>query len=293
MLRYSADVRTLAYLAFTATLSVVQWRLGYIHPLLYPLSLFMAVTTAVISHNHNHLGIWKSRGMNLITSYVIGLYYGYPAIGWVPTHNQTHHKLNNAEGDTSIAPKVFKGNHLGSLLIYPTLTGMVQSKEIYAFIKGLWKKNRRAFWAAVSEYVVFATIMAALFVLDWRKTLLFFVIPQQFALFAIQVFNYVQHVETGTGTEWNHSRNFVSPVLNALFFNNGYHTVHHEKPGLHWSETPKLHAEVAHKIHPELLQKSWWRYMIGTFIIRPFTRKQVPSVAEYETTEAELMKQAA
>ena len=46
----------------------------------------------------------------------------------------------------------------------------------------------------------------------------YFLIPQQFALFVIQMFNYVQHVETATGSEWNHSRNFVSPVLNALLF---------------------------------------------------------------------------
>ncbi len=80
MLRYRADVRTLIYLAATATLAVVQWNLGYVHPVLFPLSLFMCVATAVISHNHNHLGIWKNRNLNLVTSYVIGLFYGDPAI---------------------------------------------------------------------------------------------------------------------------------------------------------------------------------------------------------------------
>jgi hypothetical protein len=59
-------------------------------------------------------------------------------------------------------------------------------------------------------------------------------------------------------------------LLNALLFNNGYHTVHHHKPGVHWSELRKLHAEHAHNIHPALLQRSWCRFMVGTFIIRPF-----------------------
>lgn len=270
MLRYRADIRTLAYLAVTAALSVVQWNLGYIHPVLFPLSLFLGVATAVISHNHNHLGIWKNRTANLVTSYVISLYYGYPAIGWVPTHNQTHHKLNNRVGDTSYAPKVFKSNHLFALLIYPTLTGMAQSKEIAAFIKDLWRRDKRAFFEAVTQYVVFFGVMLGLFLIDWKKALLFFVIPQQFALFMIQVFNYVQHIEANADSKWNHSRNFISPVLNALLFNNGYHTVHHFKPGVHWSQTPALHAEHAHKIHPLLLQKSWWGYMAYTFLVRPF-----------------------
>lgn len=270
MLRYTADLRSIAYLLFTVALSIVQWNLGYVHPVLYPLSLFMAVTVAVMSHNHNHLGMWKWKPANLVTSYVISLYYGYPAIAWVPTHNQVHHKLNNREGDSSRSPKFFKSNHLLALLVYPTLTGMAQSKEIWAFMKDLYKRRRSAFWPAASEFVVFFGVMAILFVIDWKKTLLFFVIPQQFALFTIQVFNYVQHVETATESKWNHSRNFVSPILNALLFNNGYHTVHHHHPGVHWTETPKLHAEHAHKIHPELLVKSWWGYMIWTFIIRPF-----------------------
>ena len=149
----------------------------------------------------------------------------------------------------------------------------------------LERRWTRAYWAAISEYAVFFGVMAALLLLDWKKALLFFVIPQQFALFTIQVFNYVQHAEAATGSEWNHSRNFVSPVLNALLFNNGFHTVHHWKPGLHWTQTPAVHAEHAHKIHPELQQKSWWGYMLWTFFIRPF----VPGAEAPDVTRTPLL----
>jgi fatty acid desaturase len=269
LLRYRADLRTLGYLAFAVSLAVVQWKIGKVEPLLYGLSLFMAVTVAVISHNHNHLGIWRNRWLNQVTSYVISVLYGFPAIGWVPTHNQVHHKLNNRVGDSSRSPKFFKGNHLLALLVYPTLTGIEQQRDISQFLKGLWQKNRPAFWMAASEYIVFAGFMGLMFWLDWRKALLFFLIPQQFALFMIQVFNYVQHVEADAESSWNHSRNFVSPVLNALLFNNGYHTVHHHCPGLHWSLTPAAHEKDAAKIHPNLLVKSWWGYMFSTFLLRP------------------------
>ena len=200
MLRYPADVRTLCYLACTAALTLVNWKLGFVHPVLYPITCFMFFTTAVISHNHNHLSIWKSRGANLVTSWVISLFYGHPAIGWVPTHK----------------------------------------------------------------------------LLDWRRALLFFLVPQQVALFLIQCVNFLQHVETDPQSEWNHSRNFVSPTLNILLFNNGYHTVHHWKPGVHWSLTPKLHADVAAKIHPELLVQSWLKYVGYTYFVRPFTGAGAP-----------------
>lgn len=270
LLRYKADRRTVAYLTLTVALSVVQWNLDSFQPLLYALGLFMGVTVAVISHNHNHLGMWKNRYLNLGTNMLLAMYYGTPTVAWVPTHNQTHHKLNFQDGDTSKGPKFFKGNHLLSVLVYPTLTGMDQAPEIGAYIKKLAKTNRKAFWMAISEFVVFFGVMATLLLLDWKKALIFFVIPQQFSLFMIQIFNYVQHVETGTGTAWNHSRNFMSPVLNALLFNNGYHTVHHWKPGVHWSQTPALHAEHADKIHPSLNERSWWGFMFRSYILRPF-----------------------
>jgi len=238
----------------------------------------MAVSVAVISHNHNHISIWKSKPLNLLTSYVISLYYGHPAIAWVPTHNQIHHKLNNKEGDSSRSPKIFKGNHLLSLLVYPTATGIVQQQDIKAFFRDLYKRNRKAWYMAISEYVVFFGVMAGLFLLDWRKALLYFFIPQQFALFVIQVFNYVQHVEADAESPWNHSRNFVSPLLNAFLFNNGYHTVHHMTPGLHWSVTPEAHEKVKDKIHPALNEPSYFGYMFKTFLLRPFTGSRAPDL---------------
>ena len=282
MLRYAEDRKTLVYLCMTTALVIVDWRLGRVHPVLYPVTLFMFFTTAVISHNHNHLGIWRSKALNLVTSYWIAIFYGHPAVAWVPTHNQVHHKLNNKPGDSSRSPKWFEGNHLAALLVYPVLTNLEQTKDINAFLKDLWRRDRPAFYAAASEYVVFFGLMAGLLLLDWRKALLFFVIPQQVALFSIQSVNYLQHIETDAYSDWNHSRNFVSWTLNALLFNNGYHTVHHLKPGVHWSELPRLHAQYADKIHPSLLQRSWLRYVGYTYFVRPFTRASAPALPAHD-----------
>lgn len=274
MLRHKADLRTLGYLLLTGVLLAVNWRAGRVHAVLYPLQLFMFFTCAVISHNHNHLSLWRSRPLNLFTGYVISFFYGYPSFGWIPTHNQVHHKLNNRPGDSSRSPKLFRGNHLLALLVYPTLTSVIQTRDIQGYLKDLWHRNRAAFWSAISEYVVFFGAMAVLFVLDWRRTLVFVLVPQQVALFLIQAVNYLQHVETDTYSEWNHSRNFVSPLLNAILFNNGYHTVHHMKPGVHWSETPALHTAHEAKIDRALKIPSLFAYLGATFLVRPFTPRR-------------------
>ena len=91
MLRHKADWRSLAYMAVTTTLLIVQWSIGYVHPILYPLSLFMAVSVAVMAHNHNHLPMWRSKPMNVLTDYWLTLFYGFPAFAF-------------------IAGKIFRGN---------------------------------------------------------------------------------------------------------------------------------------------------------------------------------------
>jgi hypothetical protein len=66
------ELTTLAYLAATIGLFVYQWtRPGLFNPWLYPLSLFLSFTAAVISHNHNHVGLWRWPPLNLVTSYAI------------------------------------------------------------------------------------------------------------------------------------------------------------------------------------------------------------------------------
>jgi fatty acid desaturase len=270
MLRYKADYKTLVYFAITTALLITQWIVGYVHPVLYPLCLFMAVTVAVSAHNHNHVPIFKPRYLNTLTDYWLTLFYGFPAFAWKPTHNMNHHVLNNREGDYTITWRVTEGNHFFSLMSYPSISSFFQQKPIRDYLKKLRHKDKRSFYLALGQYVALAVFVGAALLIDWKKALFFIIIPQQFALFSILLFNYVQHVHANEESEWNHSRNFVGPALNFLLFNNGYHTIHHERAGIHWSKTPEEHAKIDHLIDDSLKERSFWWYMIRTYILGPF-----------------------
>lgn len=85
--------------------------------------------------------------------------------------------------------------------------------------------------------------------------------------------NFIQHDgcdvgEQETKKHMNTARNFVGPLANALTFNNGFHTMHHLKPHLHWSLLPEAHAkEVAPTIDPRLDEQCMLRYFLHNFIL--------------------------
>ena len=81
----------------------------------------------------------------------------------------------------------------------------------------------------------------------------------------------------------NYCRNFVSPFANWFLFQNGYHTVHHEQPNLHWSRYPALHAARQARIHPSLNVRSLFgfcveNYLLGSFSARFGTKPLPPAL---------------
>jgi fatty acid desaturase len=204
--------------------------------------------------------------MNTITDYWLTVFYGFPAFGWIPTHNKNHHKLNNKAGDYTITYRYSEKNNLLTLLTYPTISSYFQQTPIRDYLKELWRTNRTDFWLYLFQYIFLAVYILVMLLIDWRKAIYFVIIPQQFALFTIMIFNYVQHVHADEESKYNHSRNFVG-LTNLFLFNNGYHTVHHERASIHWSLTPAEHKKIEHLIDPSLNERSFWGYIFRNYFL--------------------------
>src|SRR5579863_5974740 len=269
LLTHRADRRTVSYMTITTALLIVQWNLAALQPIIYLWFLFMAVAVAIIAHNHNHVPIWRSRFLNILTDYWLTLFYGFPAFVWIPTHNKNHHFLNNKKGDYTVTYRVSEKNNLFTLLSYPSVSSYFQQKPIAAYLRTLRRSNRPKFYLAVSQYLLLGMYYAVALVLNWKKAVLFIAIPHQVSLFGILIFNYVQHVHTDEESEYNHSRNFVG-LINLALFNNGYHTIHHEAPGIHWSKTPAAHKKIQNLIDPSLNERSFWWFMLRVYLLAPF-----------------------
>ena len=272
MLRYKADIKTIIYMVLTTTLFAVQWLVTGINPFIYAVYLFLSVSVSVITHNHNHVQIWKSKFMNTLTDYWLTVFYGFPVFAWIPTHNKNHHKLNNRPGDYTITYRFSEKNNLATLLSYPTISGFYQQKAIRDYLKELYRNNRGRFYLCISQYLILVVWIAAALFIDWQKAILFVIIPQQVSLFSVLIFNYVQHVHADEESEYNHSRNFTG-FLNFMLFNNGYHTIHHDTAGLHWSKTPAEHKKIEHLIDSSLLERSFWWFIFRNYFMGLLSRK--------------------
>ncbi len=288
-LRYKADIKTLCYMGVTTLLFLLQWLYIGFNPFSYIIYLFLSVSVAVIVHNHNHLPIWKSKFLNNITDSWLTVFYGFPVFAWIPTHNKNHHKLNNRAGDYTITYRFSEKNNLVTLLTYPAVSGIYQQKAIRDYLKEKFQSDRKYFYLCIWQYVILVLWIAAAFVLDWEKALLYVIIPQQVSLFSVLIFNYVQHVHANEESEYNHSRNFTGG-LNFMLFNNGYHTVHHDKAGLHWSIVPEEHKKIEHTIDKSLLERSFWGYIFRSYFLGLFSKKFKTDSMRLKRIENERLK---
>lgn len=279
-----ADYRTLLWVAIAAALVGIQLantEHAYVLPLAIP-SFYLALACGIIAHNHNHCAVFSSPRMNDAFGNVLSVFYGYPTFVWVPTHNQNHHKHVNKEGDATITWRYSDRHNALVAGTYFFVSSYWQSFPIRAYIRKAKSDNPRLHRKIVMQYAVWlgtwlVLLLTAIRLHGWRWGGLIWVasvgLPSLFSLWTIMFFNYEQHVHTDPWSKHNHSRNFTSPLLNYFLFNNGYHGVHHEQPGLHWSKLPMAHARIADEIDPALKQQSVTLYMVRQFVLAPVWRQ--------------------
>jgi beta-carotene hydroxylase len=283
MLKYAADIKMLIYIAIMTALFTFLWMNaltlhwipigGILHIALYVFLLFMSVSVSVMAHNQMHLPVWNSKVMNVITELWITCFYGFPVFAWIPTHNRNHHRYNNKEPDATRTYRYSEKNGIWNIISYPTISARVQMAGIFSYMKERWRLNKGEFLYCVVQWVVLIAWYALWFSYSWFYALLYVVIANQFALYVVMFFNFIQHVHADEESEFNHSRNITGFWLNFFLFNNGLHTVHHMNANMHWSKLREAHNKVEHLIDPKLNEKTFWGYLFKAYILALFVPK--------------------
>ncbi len=291
-LKYQVDVRMIAYAITMVALFATLWITGFSWPA-YLMLLFFAMCMGPAAHSHAHAGIFHQTWANRAWDYVLSFCYGFPIFVWIPTHMMNHHVFGNRPGDATITWRLTRKDTTWMAAIYPVVSSYYQNPLTMHYLQDNWKRGpgrRTRFWEAMAQYAVWGAFVGGFLWLDWRRALLYIGGPTAVSLWMVMFFNYVQHVNCDAESKWNHSRNFVGPVLNAWLFNNGYHTVHHWKPTEHWSKLPELHASVSHLIHPELQLPQVFVYLFRTYVVGIFIGPKIPDFTGHVGSEERLPK---
>jgi fatty acid desaturase len=269
-LRFSADRRTLAFLAAHFALVGAAFHHA-------PRGWRAALTVAVLSyssfiqlisgHNTMHAPLFHQRPLNRAWQMILSLGFCYPVSAFVPVHNLSHHMHLQTPKDVLRTTEVRHRSNLLNLLHHVLQAGIHIHVLNAVYLARV--RQRRAVWFAqvrneIATVLVFAGILIAI---SGGRFFEFVFLPALIGQFMIFGFGYVQHDGVDADSEHNHSRNFLGPLFNWLIFDNGYHTIHHQQPGLHWSLGRDAHRRlVAPHIHPALDQRSVLAYMWRAYV---------------------------
>ena len=279
-LRHWRDWQSLAYLVALPALAAWQWVNGF-NALLYALMLFLTLGIGVIHHNHVHLRMWRGRRMNRLTDFWITLLQGHPTFVFWPAHVANHHRHRHGPKDVARTYR-FGGdtNHLWGYLLHPFQAVWVLVPVFVGWLARLRMHRRGAWRYCIAQYVVWLGSWAVLLAVDWRKALLFVIVPQLHGLHWLLATNYLQHAHADgrkpsreealrdtPRRRLNYARNFEG-LVNPLLFNIGLHTAHHENPHAHWSELTHLHrTRYRAQVDPVLNEGGLVPYMLRVFVL--------------------------
>lgn len=266
MLRYKEDVRTISFLAlyFISYICIWffvpfnWWAILLSTAWLCALNFIIAITI----HNTIHCPIFKNKKLNKLYQILLSIAFGSPASGFVPGHNLSHHKHLQTPKDNARTNKMrFKCNLLNqALFFFVMIPNIVKTEQ--SFVKHVGKKKRNWYRQYQIETWIMWTWRVIWLIIDWRKFLVYLIVPNYYAVWGIFGTNYWQHDGCDENHPYNHSRNFTNKFFNFLVCNNGYHGAHHDKPGLHWSLYPAYHEKYIRPfIHPSLDRVSLFAYL--------------------------------
>ena len=267
---------------------------------------YYSFSCACIAHNNTHCQTFCRHLHDVAFRQVLTLTFGHPVSTLVPGHVLSHHKHTESSRDVMRTSKLqYEWHWLNLLLFQPTVAWDVFKVDV-RYLSLQRTMNTGYFWRTGLEWCLLLTTHGALLYMHWRKFFLYVYLPHLFAQWAIVTMNLLQHdgcharssddtpylnrnparqftgsrvsqlrhddchVRSSDDTPYlkvNTARNFTGRALNLLTFNNGFHSIHHMYPSMHWSTLREQHdLKVAPHIHPALIQPSLVAYLYRTFV---------------------------
>lgn len=274
-LRHPEDRRGLGFAVAHATLVVgtlAAYRAGApawaLAGIAVPVLACSAFVQLITTHNTMHAPLFWSRRANRTWQCVLSTCIGYPVSIYVPVHNLSHHLGLQTPRDVLRTTEVRHRSNLLNL-VHQMAMGTVHLHLLHFAYLGTMRRSRPKWFAQVCwEGATVTAYFTAIALVVGPLAMLALVFAPAVAGQVLMVgFGYVQHDGCDHESAYDHSRNFLSPVFNWFICDNGYHTAHHNKPGLHWSLGKATHhRDVVPHMDPRLDEPSLLAYLWRAFV---------------------------
>ncbi len=196
------------------------------------------VTLMLHCTSHRTLFSRRVHWMNAYVPWILGPFYGQTPNTYFAHHIAMHHVEDNLSEDLSSTMRYRRDRFSDWLRYFARFFFLtIVLLPIY-----LYRKGRRGLaWAALSGEVGFWSVVAGLACWNPAATVVVFLVPVLVVRALMMAGNWGQHAFIDPRDPANDYRSSITCIncrYNARCFNDGYHIVHHLRPGQHWTELP-------------------------------------------------------
>ena len=257
VLPYWQDLYTLAVVVLCAGLLTAPFflELSWGETVLWIVcSCFVNFIVNLIDHNHIHVPTFGYRWLNIGFGLLLTVLRGASERFTVVIHNMNHHRYEGTEDDWFWPGNAGDGPVIFQPFVYTVRTARRFKREGADLFDRMKRVNGRI---QRVENLCLVLVMVGLLWADWQKALLFVLIPWIAGNYGIVYTNLLFHKGCDPSSKFTLSKNYLNPVEQLIFLNGGYHTMHHLKPALHWSQLPREHQlHVAPYLDPKYARDS-------------------------------------
>ncbi len=225
-----------AVILYTPLLPGWYWWLLYI-PYFYFSQLYFKGRFGLMLHCISHRKLFK-KGYTWLYHWIIwGVcpFFGHTPETYFVHHMAMHHVENNMEEDAS-STLPYQRDKFSEFMKYYLNFFFLGFRDTFAYL--FRHKRKRLYMRMTYGELSFFLFCVGMSFVNFKATLFIFIIPFIFARFVMMLGNWAQHAFIDLRDPEHNTINCINTKYNHTCWNDGYHSVHHLRPALHYTEIP-------------------------------------------------------
>jgi fatty acid desaturase len=247
--------------------AATNWYLAV--PLIATLTMLNFSITIGVLHMHTHRPLFVSRRANRVIDVLCCMPAALTAAEMREVHILNHHRYNDGPGDVTSTD----GREQGLRAVWYWIpSGLIVKnhavRTLFAANPSPGRRKRRHQFM-LDIMLVVALIVATAWVTDTTRFTLFYWIPFIVTQVNSGYFAWLTHAPARVfADDPSKSTNTVGNWLNFFIFNQGYHSVHHRYPGIHWSQIPDK-LDFMRQVQPDVIVPYWMTLTSAWRLVMP------------------------